>query len=450
MDLSSALGVAMNSSQQCDYTDIDVTSDWPDHKFPEGLTPRLDHSQRLALKRMLSTDVAIIQGPPGTGKTHVSVAALQVMLAKWKVGDPPIVVSCQTNHALDQLLLHIAKFETNFVRLGGRSSDTGIIKQRTLFELRNSQDWPPPSGAARKGMRKLENKIASILAPFHPETGAFDQRVFFRHGVITQEHLESLESIEQGWKTSITTSDPTSAQKTSPIESWLGDSLHLTSREDYTPESLGFPRFEEELDDEPLTEDAAERAAQEDAIESLKGLFRPLAQKWTAYTSGPPTPKEDDLIRKLLIKKPKLAETPFAYRGRICNNLVRQCKDKMATELLAMMNEYNELSKKHQMGVQESNSRVLKSVKLIGVTTTGFSKYRALIASTSPKVVMLEEAGESLECTVIPLFIPSIEQIIQVVSTYSILVAAVRARRFALYPFERTAFVEMMLTEDIG
>lgn len=53
-----------------------------------------------ALKSILTRRVSIVQGPPGTGKTFVSVQALKILLHNMDTGDPPIIVACQTNHAL--------------------------------------------------------------------------------------------------------------------------------------------------------------------------------------------------------------------------------------------------------------------------------------------------------------------------------------------------------------
>jgi helicase required for RNAi-mediated heterochromatin assembly 1 len=114
------------------YEEIDVLTD-----FPKGAKTSLDRSQQDALAHIFKKRVALIQGPPGTGKTHVSVMALMLLMKNMSPEDPPIVVACQTNHALDQLLRHVAKFDERFIRLGGRSKDTGIVKERTLYKVGN-------------------------------------------------------------------------------------------------------------------------------------------------------------------------------------------------------------------------------------------------------------------------------------------------------------------------
>ena len=115
---------------------VDVLSDWP-----QETATHLDPSQWEALRHILTKRLAIIQGPPGTGKTHVSVTALKLLLENRKPEDPPIIVTAHTNHALDQLLNHIAETVPEYIRLGGRSTDEDV-KKRTLYEVRQSTQIP--------------------------------------------------------------------------------------------------------------------------------------------------------------------------------------------------------------------------------------------------------------------------------------------------------------------
>jgi len=103
---------------------VDVMNSWPQ----QDNDTTLDNSQMTALQRILSKSLALVQGPPGTGKTHVSVQALRIMLDKHKDGDPPIIIACQTNHALDQLLRHIEPY-AQYIRLGSRSKDIEVKKR---------------------------------------------------------------------------------------------------------------------------------------------------------------------------------------------------------------------------------------------------------------------------------------------------------------------------------
>lgn len=173
-DLSSVF----SSKDPEQYENIDIINDWP-----KDANTSLDNSQEAALRRILTKKVAIIQGPPGTGKTHVSVMSLLAMLSNMRPGDPPIIVACQTNHALDQLLRHVAAFEPLFARLGGRSQDKDIIKQRTLYNLRDGKQIRVPGGMRHDAKTSLDNMtrhMSDALIPLQMGKGLLDHKLLFK------------------------------------------------------------------------------------------------------------------------------------------------------------------------------------------------------------------------------------------------------------------------------
>lgn len=170
---------------------VDILQD-----FPNIRESSMDLSQTAALRSMLSKSVAIIQGPPGTGKTFVSVAALKVILANMKYDDPPIIVSAQTNHALDQLLNHVLAFEPNVLRLGGRSSkENEEILKRTLYELRQRTRGVPGAHyhirVARSTLDLRREEICQVLSPL-ANHDIVDMVTLLHHGIITQSQHDSL------------------------------------------------------------------------------------------------------------------------------------------------------------------------------------------------------------------------------------------------------------------
>ncbi|KAL2628685.1 hypothetical protein R1flu_013371 [Riccia fluitans] len=96
----------------------------------------LDQAQLHALKHGLTKELSIIQGPPGTGKTFLGLLLVRILLANFKSAAEqkvqnsrpavsrkekgyarkgPVLVICMTNHALDQFLEGIYKFESNVI-----------------------------------------------------------------------------------------------------------------------------------------------------------------------------------------------------------------------------------------------------------------------------------------------------------------------------------------------
>ena len=99
LDMSSVL----DSDHHQDYRNVDVLHDWP--TCPSSA---LDPSQLDALRRILTRRLALVQGPPGTGKTFVSVQAVKLMLENRSPDDPPLIIACQTNHAVCMTAFPIA------------------------------------------------------------------------------------------------------------------------------------------------------------------------------------------------------------------------------------------------------------------------------------------------------------------------------------------------------
>ena len=119
--------------------------------FPDSLKNNLDESQLEAVKHCLTYKLALIQGPPGTGKTHIGTIVTNIFKQNLKK-DSKILVVCFTNHALDQFLENILKYnvdEKDIVRIGGRCKNENI-KKLVLNSTEKYKNWK---------FREIENKI---------------------------------------------------------------------------------------------------------------------------------------------------------------------------------------------------------------------------------------------------------------------------------------------------
>jgi helicase required for RNAi-mediated heterochromatin assembly 1 len=219
------------------FENINVLEEWP---APSKMS--LDKSQSKALQQMITKKLAIVQGPPGTGKTHVSVVMVKVQRDNLRKEDSPIIITAQTNHAVDQILRHTKEFEPNFIRLGGRSKDPDI-KKRTLFEVRSSVPQPRQPGSqkvqATIAMKKLTNQFLMLLAPLEANKPPLDHRILLSLGLITKEHAKSLELDAESTMGMSPTDDPGIL-----MEQWLGKCLAPCHRPSQ-PDDYGWG-FEEE------------------------------------------------------------------------------------------------------------------------------------------------------------------------------------------------------------
>ncbi|KAH7208159.1 hypothetical protein BKA60DRAFT_652423 [Fusarium oxysporum] len=124
----------------------------------------LDSGQCQGLIAALTREYALIQGPPGTGKSYLGVKLVQVLLAVRKQANlGPIVISCYTNHALDQFLKHLNDIGiNNIVRIGNRST-TPELESKNLRAIKVKC---PQTFVESSNFEKLNNSEHRLLADF--------------------------------------------------------------------------------------------------------------------------------------------------------------------------------------------------------------------------------------------------------------------------------------------
>ena len=359
------------------------------------------------MRQILTKDLSIILGPPGTGKTFLSKVALQILVENRSKDDPPIIVAAQSNHALDQLLKHVSKFDPEYIRLGGRSTDEDV-KKRALFEVRQATRLPPIGmlGVAQKRLDQEAQVLAETLRALSPRDSGipFSAADLFHLRVISQDQADSLVNGAREWATS-------GRESTNETKVWLGKALMVWSP-GYREENFGFEEAEDDLEFEQLREHEAEsgQTDQED-IELLKGSFCAVEQLHTV-----PTPSPAVLIKakKELDLTVDLWKIPPALRGPVYFILQEKAKTAMAVRFRDQARGYNRICKDLKIGIFERDAVYLAKANIIGLTTTGLSKYRPLIASLKPKIILIEEAAEVIEAPVTAACIESLEHLILV------------------------------------
>ncbi|KAK2748934.1 hypothetical protein FQN57_007217 [Myotisia sp. PD_48] len=396
INLSSAMA---NEGEQLS---ADIRRPWPPHP------KTLDSSQWMALKHILTQRLSIVQGPPGTGKTYVSVVALKIMLENMRSDDPPIIIAAQTNHALDQLLRLAAEFEPNYIRLGGRSMDPDI-KKRTLFEVRQKANLPFIAGGAlspaRRILRELTSVTLKLFTPFRIENSNIPLQPSFllELGLITLFQHDSLLRGAAGW---VHTND-----RNDPMSAWLGDNL-VKYEVVYKTETFGFDEEEIDIEYEQLKELEREQGLlDEDDYESLKGQYIALREFFVARVARN---NSDQDVDERYLRLGDLWNVPLAARAAVYASLQRRAKEAVLQKFREILVKYNEACKEITIGKWERDSVILQEARIIGMTTTGLSKYRGLVSSIKPKIILIEEAAEVLEAPIAAACIESLQHLILV------------------------------------
>ncbi|KIV91298.1 hypothetical protein PV10_05849 [Exophiala mesophila] len=408
-----SLAAAAEPQQKEAYANVAVANEWPN--VPQNT---LDDSQWQAYREIITKSLSIIQGPPGTGKTFVSKIALQTLVENSKPGDPPIIIAAQTNHALDQLLRQVSVFEPNFIRLGGRSTSLEI-KKRALFEIRRQERIKQiPGGLMGRSNSALDKKAKEMLEilepirsdirhdkdPFSTERSPATD-VLVSLDVLNAQQAKSLEDGAAQWISS-------SNKDEGPLHIWLDRALHPFVLR-YSQDTFGFEAVEDEdLEFEQLreNEDSAGINDEED-MEMLKGPFTSINDKFTVAS---PTAVDLRKAERQLDSMNDLWKVPQYLRGPMYSIIRSRAIDAIQRKFVKAAKEYASLVTQSLIGKWEQDALYLSRARVIGLTTTGLSKYRALISALKPRICLIEEAAEVLEAPVTVACVESLQHLILV------------------------------------
>ncbi|TQS35353.1 hypothetical protein Golomagni_04228 [Golovinomyces magnicellulatus] len=381
------------------------------HDFPKNLASGMDESQLRALKSILTESVSIVQGPPGTGKTYVSVSSLRIMIENLGPNDPPIIVAAQTNHALDQLLNHIIKFEPNIVRLGGQSARTNKeIRKRTLFELHQANHLQTMSRGLSWCQREFKKLVANLRAILAPLLTA---------SLLTPEQLVTYKVITEDLRKTFSAANWADDETTdNELVSWLGKD-QIVPIERASPVNLGLPLEEDSSEHDQkivtlgLDEDLDLNDLSDVNIGELRGEWVPYLRRFTGNHVGVIDSRK---WKKRMSKIKDIYEIHENERGTAYRYFEMRVNSCLLKSFKAALKEYEELIYEFQItrGLQDVELIGNLGIKVIGCTTSGLAKYRGLLSALLPRTLLIEEAAETLEGKVMAGIPESIQQIIMV------------------------------------
>ena len=145
-------------SAYSDYADDMIVK----QKDTSGLPLVYSYNQQRAIQNaLLRSPLSVIQGPPGTGKTTVITEIVFQILAQKP--EAKILITSQTNNAVDQVLENLLKNEIPILRLSGITTPRiHSIRKHTLD--RKLEGWKQQvREAAEKNFKKQEAKFKEQL-----------------------------------------------------------------------------------------------------------------------------------------------------------------------------------------------------------------------------------------------------------------------------------------------
>ena len=383
---------------------------------PPPFTERLDESQVAALRLALSSEVALIQGPPGTGKTYIGIQFVKAMLQnrrKWNSERAvPILIMCQTNHALDQFLEGILNLgNRNIVRIGGRSKSEKIRNEKL-----NIKDKKQEIRHERKGMRRTRQH-----GSWHNNDPIFPVVSFNREDfMLIKCKYEALEELCYGSLPYNELNKMLYYSFLHPnelINCYNGCAIHKRLKEEGISSIGGILRwFGIETQNEGKSEDYLanydtdseedERRvdAEEDRNAKLEGAE--VLKK---------TKNEKDLVN--FLKKLQRTESSEYHNSRQLRRdqkreLLKACLSNQCKHLHAKLHNLEERKKLYEEENEAITLQALRQADIVGVTTTGASIKIKVLQKLRSKIVIVEEAAEVMEGYIVAALTKHIEHLV--------------------------------------
>ena len=320
-----------------------------------------------------------------------------------------MLMVCYTNHALDQFLEGVLKFQqTGVIRVGGRSSSESL-------KAYNLQEHTQPSDSkhwVKKEMFKCQDAIQR----------ARNRLARSKRNILSLKDLESCIGLKQ-FSQFKAAEGILNLQRKSVLESWLGleqipAAMRSSLNETPTAESVADKGTSCE-DTNEVIEDSIEVDRDAEIIQNQRLLgenqFQLLKKQENAKQEKQrPTNLSRDHLKVLAgeSKLQPLAVTqlskiydvwnlPFEDRWRLYLFWLRFFQSNCQEEISKRNKQYEDICKRFTEIKTQGELHALKDAVVIGMTTTGAAKYRALLEEIKPTIVVVEEAAEVLEAHII-------------------------------------------------
>lgn len=395
------------SGRACAAEDKDV---FMEAATSNGFMAQLDASQAAAMESVARHTLALIQGPPGTGKSFLASRIARILSET----QGRLLVITSKNHALDEILTDIDLLNGNpsqpcFIRIGNRGKIAQALQQRSLQAVTPETKQTADTGARlRKVTARCKAACASLFEPISLTSGMV-LRASGETGILALRSLLNRLSRDDAAEYLAGVVEELSPDEVKQADMWLSGWARVSLH-----------RLKERL---------LARAASQNLVVYASGLDEE-GERLRAEQEG--TREQDDapadsFFSLLMCMGPgngrRLVEPPGTWMIRC----PQSCRDAYVLSLLQhevrartginleIAAELSEVHKEAEAAQQEAQAVALRSVPVIGATMMGALLHMEAISAAEPAALLLEEAGEIPEASVISLLrMPSLKRCVMV------------------------------------
>jgi hypothetical protein len=408
----------------------------------------LDDSQNDAFLHSLTNNLAIIQGPPGTGKTFIGVKVVEALL-EMDVRTP-IVVMTYKNHALDEFLKHvinISRLDDEFVvRIGGRSSERTLDQCNLTSRCYFSRYFGKEIYEARAEIEKWKNLVEKQSYAVDSASGITfndllvsltdDQILSLLRSQVHQTHwvfkavpslifvhrslMEATQKVVSGFEKNQKAIDFVKEVKKA-LGRWIPDRKKLQGIRNFQGKLYQKNSKEEENDVDKFDEEDI-RLMQESRMSLFQGsgneerilqnlvLFDlSFRSNFSFRISDFPDGMDTDVA---ICDHPQIGFFNEGEKIRFIHaKIVKKRKPEIEKFEMFLSQLQFALEKKKNLE-DERKLDILESAQVIGLTITGAAMHRNLLKKLAPRTVIVEEAAEILEASLLSSLGPEVERLI--------------------------------------
>ncbi|CAE6473604.1 unnamed protein product [Rhizoctonia solani] len=408
--------------------------EWAKHELSRA--SRLDPSQADAVVDSLTREVCLIQGPPGTGKSYTGLEIIRVLI-KNKVS--PILLVAFTNHALDHMLKGVldAKITNNIIRLGSKhAADERIME----FSLENAEKMQSQAetkdrmiGAAYREMKTCQNNMKELMKKLALRDVSQDH--FEKHLLVDYPlHYEELFTSPPDWIYSLALqvaedeagwTTVGGSQDFSMLRFWLTARDLEFLRPPPSPSKGKGKKKKSKAPNRNFYDVLSENVgpaeqngdSEEDDIvlKHREFVTQYLYQHGIEEIPSIPETKRpvEELINDSRVWEMSVSEREALYNTwyMIASDSIRESQ---VEDFERLQRNHADALKKYQEIQDQNRVNILQKAHIVGCTTTGAAKVVPLLSGMSPKVMIVEEAGQVLESHILASLVLSVEQIIMI------------------------------------
>ena len=342
------------------------------------------------------------------GKTYVGLKIVGALLENRHTWDAEkkscMLMVCYTNHALDQFLEGVLKFQqAGVIRVGGRSSSERLqaynlheyttsseSKRRVKVEMTKCQE------AIERASGRLARSKGTILT--HKDLQDFAGGSHLKQ--LRAEEYRFGRSVVQAWLGLKTTSPVDVSQEVKPSESMRTENDATGDANDEDEDGVEADRDADIIQSQRLLgENQFELVIGTDAAKQEKKQSWGLSQDHLKVLRG--ESKLQPFIPSQVAKVKQVWDLRMEDRWRLYLFWLRLFQETCRDQISRKSQDYESICKRFTEVRDYEELHVLREAVVIGMTTTGAAKYRALLEVIKPTIVVVEEAAEVLEAHII-------------------------------------------------